>query len=79
MPSEDNRFTLWLLTLFFTAFGLMLVVRALVALKEGTPVILIRPAMAITPWFPLVLGSVFLVFGIIGIYKIYKDWNKFPF
>jgi len=82
MPPEDNRLALWCLTLLFTVLGMWLLIVSLAPLKEGQPVIWGRDTaveIGISPWFSLFLGGIFLAFGFMGIRKISKDRNKFPF
>jgi len=82
MSSDDNRLVLWCLTFLFTVLGVWLLIASLVALKEGQPVVWghnTAGEIGITPWFSLFLGGIFLAFGIMGIRKIFKDRNKFPF
>jgi hypothetical protein len=80
MPPEDNRFNLGCLTFVFLVFGLVNIVPSIIALKHGTMVWFGRYIkIQVSPWFTLIFGCMFLVVGIAGIYKLYKDKDKYPF
>ena len=81
MPSEDKRFGLGCLSLMFILIGLVGIVASLIALKHGTtvPFGIHYSTIQVSPWLTLIFGSVLLGFGIAGIWRIYKDKDKYPF
>ena len=80
MPAEDHRFNLGCLTLLFLILGSLQVINSLVAFAHGTTVLFGKAAkIHVSPWYTLILGCVFLIAGIAGAWKIYKDKDKYPF
>ena len=65
----------------FLLIGSMHIVESVIALKHGTSVLFGKGIIKIpvSPWFTLVFGGVLFGFGIAGVWKLYKDKDKYPF
>jgi putative effector of murein hydrolase len=80
MPPTDNRFNIGCLTILFLVIGTWHIVISLIAFQHGTDVLYGKGTKVhMSPWFTLVLGIIFLVVGLAGAYKTYKDKDKYPF
>ena len=80
MALQNNSFGIGCFSLIMILFGLIHIVPSVIALKSGTTVSFgRRTKIEVNPWFTLAFGCVFLGIGVAGIYKAWKDRNKYPF
>jgi hypothetical protein len=80
MRPKDNRFSMACLTAAFLIIGSVHFIASLIALKHGTTVSFWGyKKIQVSPWFTLILGSVFLTVAIVMIWKAYKNRNHYPF
>jgi hypothetical protein len=80
MRPKDNRFSMACLTTAFLIIGSVHFIASLIALTHGTTVSFWGyKKIQVSPWFTLILGSVFLTVAIVMIWKAYKNRDKHPF